>query len=212
MKISKLDELAQKINKEKTKRKRGRPKGTTKVAKTKEEFNKLSNKNMDNGHIDAEKIFLFVRKETIPKNQLDRFLKLCDMMIQSLGPEHISDTDIEEIALYYRDRIYIDSIYEEFAKDSITDTGLVSQIEKFNKSLEQRKVNLGSRFIDKGQKRKSTSGESVVDLVSRYEEEYAILQQEAEDKKYEILKNKKSKFSTLEDYMSFPSAGKSKTK
>jgi hypothetical protein len=184
-----------------SKKGRGRPKGTTKVAKVKEEVQRMTEV-MNNGQINHEKIFLFVKKETIPKDQLERFLKLCDSMIQSLGASDITDTDLEEIALYYRDRIYIDSIYEEFAENDATDTGLISQIEKLNKGLEQRKVNLGARFIDKGSKRKILGGgETIVDLVTKFDEERAEMQQDADNKRFEIQQNKKTKFTKLEEYM-----------
>lgn len=126
---------------------------------------------MKNGVITDKQIFQYVKKESIPAQELERFLRMCDLLIESLNPKTLSETDIEEIALYYRDRIYMDRIYETFAAAEASDMNMVKQLESFNKALEKKKENLGSRFIDKGKKRDDLlKGKTLVDLLSEYEE------------------------------------------
>lgn len=159
------------------KRKPGRPKGTKKV---------------DNGVIDASQLFFYVPKDTLPTKHVDRFLKLCNQMIKSLGAETLNPTDVEEIAVYYRDRIYMDQIYETFALAQATDPTLVGQLEKLNKNLEQKKSNLGARFIDRGQKRKSKEGMTFIDLFENFVENEVEMEALAQSKKESIKTNKKS--------------------
>lgn len=198
---SKEDKIDKELKKVK-KRKPGRPKGIT----TKQRFK------MSNGEVSEDQVFLYTPESTIPSKDKRRFLMLCDLMITSLGPTTVSEADIEEVALYYRDRIYCDHMYEVFAEAQGTvDTNMVSQLEKFNKSLEQRKQNLGSRFIDKGQKRKESKGESLIELFSKYESTGDSLEDRAKEMKSKIEEGKKN-YTTTRDYMSSHSASMKRNK
>lgn len=154
-----------------------------------------------NGKITESQLFLYVPKHTLPEKEINRFLELCDTLIISLGPAELSETDIEEIALYYRDRIYADNIYSTFALSNTTDASLVMQIEKLNKGLEQRKTNLGARFIDKGKKRKEIGEESLIDLLARYSENKKVYEGTALEKYREISENKNTQFTNTSSYM-----------
>lgn len=151
--------------------------------------------------ITAEKLFLFVSQDTLPPTEINRFLRLCESMILSLGEDSLSDNDVEEIALIYRDRIYTDRQYSIFAKAEALDTSMVSQIEKLNKALEQRKANLGARFIDKGKTRKDANlGDSFVSLFNYFTENKDLQTAKGLEKQKQIEDNK-AKFTSTADYM-----------
>lgn len=156
---------------------------------------------LKNGKVEEDKLFLFVKRESLPATEIPRFLQLCDTYIISLGADTLSDTDVEEIALYYRDRIYADRIYETFASSNTTDANLIGQIDKLNKAIEQKKLNLGSRFIDKGKKRQDTSGESMMDLFAHFQDKKPDIEAMAAAKKSEVKENKAKNFTRTEDYM-----------
>jgi len=155
---------------------------------------------LSNGVIDPEKIFLFVDRNTIPPNDLQRFLKICDAWIQDLGADSLSDTDIEEVALYARDRIYIDGIYRGFAEADTIDPNLINQIEKMNKGMEARKENLGARFKDRGKSRKDKSNFSFINLFEDYQENPEVFVQQAKDQTLKT-QTEKNNFTKLDDYM-----------
>lgn len=192
------DEVLERLkNQKKLKRKRGRP--------SREDPGVMSN-----GYINENKLFSFVKKESLPKKELPRFLALCDLLITSLGPKTLSDSDIEEIALYYRDRIYADMIYEEFANSydaSIEgepggiDTSMLKQIESFNKALEKKKENLGARFIDKGKKRDELlKGKTLVDILAEFQETPENYDKLVRDHK-KMLEEKNKEFTNTSEYM-----------
>ncbi len=192
------DEVLERLKEQKAqKRRRGRP-------------SKEDPGVMRNGAISENKIFQFVKKESIPKSELPRFLVLCDLMIESLGAKTLSETDIEEIAMYYRDRIYMDMIYEEFANaydgessdgEGGLDTNMLKQIESFNKALEKKKENLGSRFIDKGKKRDELlKGKTLIDLLSEYQDTPENFEKLVKDHKRE-LEEKSKEFTDPLQYM-----------
>jgi hypothetical protein len=147
-----------------------------------------------------DRILLFVKKETIPPAELKRFLTLCERFIETIGPETLNDNDIEEIALIYRDRIFMDLAYEVFAAAGAIDTTMVNQIDKMNKTLETKKANLGSRFIDRDKVRKNEIGNSFLDLFNNFVDHKDEEMQKAKDKLEEIKQNK-AKFTSLSDYM-----------
>jgi hypothetical protein len=156
---------------------------------------------MKNGIVTDQQIFQYVKKESIPAAELQRFLTMCDLLIESLNPKTLSETDIEEIALYYRDRIYMDRIYETFAAAEASDMNMVKQLESFNKSLEKKKENLGSRFIDKGKKREDLlKGKTLVDLLSEYEETPEKFDKLIKEHNAKIEESKKQ-FTNPLDYM-----------
>lgn len=189
------------INKEGVKPKHpgGRPKGSK---KRKVQVAKAINKNsiLTNEVVTEDKLFLFIKKTSIPSSELDRFLQLCDKCILSLGPDTLSDSDIEEIALIYRDRVYMDMAYEVFAQAGAIDASMVSQIEKINKSLEVRKTNLGARFIDRDKTRKQGNENSFLELFSYFIEAKDIELQKAKDLQDELELNK-SNFTNPIEYM-----------
>lgn len=156
---------------------------------------------LSNGIVTADELFTYVPKDTIPVGQVERFISLCDHMIYDLDPEELSSIDIEEIALYCREKIYCDLIYKNFAEAQATDTSLVIQIEKINKNLEKRKENLGARFIDKGKKRKEAGTESLIDLLEKFSEYNEQYMDQAENKKIELTKDKDNKFTKTSEYM-----------
>lgn len=165
----------------------GRPKGSVKYQ-------------IQNGIVDEDKLFLFIKKETIPVSEQKRFIDLCDRFIQSLGADTLNDADIEEIALIYRDRIYMDLAYEIFAQAKAIDSTMVTQIEKINKSLEVRKMNLGSRFIDREKTRNKDTSNSFLDLFNYITEN----KEEEEGKATEVnkkIKENKKQFTDVHDYM-----------
>lgn len=145
-----------------------------------------------NGVIPEKKIFLFVPRDSIAERDIQRFLQLCDAWIKDLGPETLKDTDLEEIALYCRDRLYMDGLYKTFAEAETIDPNLVNQIEKMNKSMEARKTNLGSRFIDRGSKRDKGSAMSFIDLFENFSDNSDEFVRESELKKASIQKNRES--------------------
>jgi hypothetical protein len=155
-------------------------------------------KKKDNSIRDS--LFLYVKKETIPPAELKRFVTLCERFIQTLGPETLNESDIEEIALIYRDRIFMDLAYEVFATAGAIDTTMVNQIDKMNKTLETKKANLGSRFIDRDKLRKNEVGNSFLDLFNNFVDHKDAEMKKAQDKLDEINKNK-AKFTSLEEYM-----------
>lgn len=150
--------------------------------------------------VDPEKLFLFIKRETIPKKELIRFLRLCDQFIRSLGPDTLNDTDLEEIALIYRDRVYMDLAYQVFAKAEAIDTAMITQIEKINKSLEVRKSNLGSRFIDRDKARKGDGSNTFLELFNYFVENKDLELQKAREMQVTISGNKTS-FTDTSDYM-----------
>ena len=156
---------------------------------------------LSNGVVSEDTLFNFVPRNTLPKNDVFRFITLCDAMITDLGADDLSNVDIEEIALYYRDKIYCDQIYREFATAETTDGSLVVQIEKLNKNIEKRKENLGARFIDKGKKRQDSGGESLMDLLSIYASNVKEAEALADKKQLEINNNKDTKYTKIEEYM-----------
>jgi hypothetical protein len=153
-----------------------------------------------NGVIPEKKIFLFVPRETIPEKDIQRFLQLCDAWIQDLGPLSLKDTDLEEIALYCRERLYIDGLYKTFAEAETIDPNLVTQIEKMTKAMEVRKSNLGSRFIDREGKRKEGSKMTFLDLFEDYSDNVEHFVKAAEEKKEVVSKNR-DKFTNSVEYM-----------
>lgn len=155
---------------------------------------------MENGLIDEDQIFLYIKRETIPTDELKRFITLCDKFIISVGADTVTDTDIEEIALIYRDRIYMDLAYESFAEAGSMDAAMATQIEKINKSLEVRKSNLGSRFIDRDKSRKSTSSTTFLDLFNNFVENRDKELEKAQ-KLDEKIKENESKYTKTKDYM-----------
>lgn len=157
--------------------------------------------NFDNKDI-IEKIYLFTPKDTIPRDQLKRHLKLCQSMMESLGADELADTDIFEIALIAREQIVVDNIYRIFAESGAAETSMVVQVEKINKAIETRKENLGSRFRDKGQKRKGreNSDMSILDLINEFEEESKEVKLQAELKKKQIAESMAT-FTSTEEYM-----------
>lgn len=170
----------------------GRPKGS----KT---LNKKA-PTLTNEIVTEDKLFLFIKKSSIPTSELDRFLQLCDSCIISLGPDTLSDGDIEEIALIYRDRVYMDMAYEVFAQAGAIDASMVSQIEKINKSLEVRKTNLGARFIDRDKSRKSDSGNTFLELFNHHVENKDLQIQKAKEMR-ELVDQNKSNFTNTTEYM-----------
>jgi len=168
----------------------GKKKGWRKVDQT-----------LKNGKYTKDDIFNYVPKHTIPTSDLDRYINLCDAMIKDLGSDSVSESDLEEITLYYRDRIYCDKMYESFAQaDGVMDSTMVLQLEKLNKGLEQRKTNLGSRFIDRGKKRKESNVGTLMELIGKYVEDKKSFEIEAGEKQLLITQNKKH-FTNTADYM-----------
>lgn len=155
---------------------------------------------LSNGQITVERIFDFIDRETIPVKDLPKFLKICDTWINDLGADSLKDTDIEEIGLYARERVYIDGIYRGFAEADTIDPNLITQIEKMNKGLEARKENLGARFKDRGQARKNKDGMSFLSLFENFEENSADLLKQAIEKKLDINNNKED-FTDVDSYM-----------
>lgn len=179
-------------------RKGGKPKGWKKPVTA-----------MTNGRFVEKDLYLFVPKETIAESDRERFISLCDAMILDLGADSMKEADLEEVALYYRDRIYSDRMYRSFAEaDGITDSNMIAQIEKLNKSLEQRKSNLGARFVDRGKQRKDNSTSSLVDLLNRFIDTPAQVMAEGIAKASEIEGNRKKYTDTVE-YMSERASRKS---
>ena len=157
---------------------------------------------MKNGKFKPEDIFLYVPRDSIPESDLNRFLQLCDLMIIDLGAPSVSYTDLEEISLIYRDSIFINKQFKLFSEASgALDTSMVKQVETLNKNLEQRKENLGSRFVDKGKKREANSTKTITDLIASFEDKSKELEQQAEALQKEISENKKEKFTSTAGYM-----------
>lgn len=183
-------ENPQKEHKKKRSRTGGKPKGWRKPP-TK----------MNNGRFIESDLYKYVPKETLPKEQVERFLNLCDSMIMDLGVETLSESDLEEISLYYRERVYCDLLYQQFASaGGTTDTTMILHIEKLNKALEQRKSNLGTRFIDKGKKRKDNNTSTLMEILSNYNDNQGLFTQVAESKDKDIDKNREM-FTSTSDYM-----------
>jgi len=157
-------------------------------------------KNLTNGAITSDKIFSFVNRNTIPNNSLQTFLTICDTWINDLGADSLKDTDLEEIALYARDRIYIDGIFQTFAEAGTIDPNLISQIEKMNKGMESRKENLGARFKDRGDKRISKSSAGFMSLFEDFMDDPSTFSNKAAEVNQTVQDNKE-KFSKLDDYM-----------
>jgi hypothetical protein len=156
---------------------------------------------MTNGIVSADKIFLFVQEQSLPEDSINRFLQLCDGMITTLGADQLNDLDIEEVALFYRDRIYADKMYEIFSRDgAIMDPSMVKQIETLNKSLEVRKDNLGARFKDSGKKRKDKGTMTLLDLFENFQENKDIMEERSKES-LEKVKKAKEKFTSTEEYM-----------
>lgn len=184
----------------KSTRKGGKPKGWKKPVTA-----------MSNGKFVEKDLYLFVPKETIAESDRERFISLCDAMILDLGADSMKEADLEEVALYYRDRIYSDRMYRSFAEaDGITDANMIAQIEKLNKSLEQRKSNLGARFVDRGKQRKDNSSSSLVDLLNRFIDNPSQVMSEGVTKASEIESNRQKYTNTVE-YMSERATRKSVT-
>lgn len=179
------------------------PPSTTKRRKTggKKKGWRKPTSEMKNGRFTEQDIYTFVPEESIPQEHRIRFINLCDLMIVALGADTMSETDLEEIALYYRERIYCDSLYKTFADaGGTTDTTLIHHIEKLNKSLEQRKSNLGARFVDKGKKRKDSNTSTLMELLSDFDTNKNKFEFMSEDKAQTIEENKK-KFTNTAEYM-----------
>lgn len=188
------------------KRSRGRPKGSA-VKKTVDVSSLKFTYRMKNGRIKPEHIFLYIKPASIPPSELDRFLQLVDQMISSLGAESLQGPDIEEIALLYRDRVFYDSIYENFIDSQLgeagigVDTAALKQIETLNKQLEVRKENLAVRFKDLGKKREDHASKTMMDLLAEFKENEkstvkAVLK---EDKELEAFEKQSGTDAT--DYM-----------
>lgn len=176
------------------------PKKRRKTGGKQKGWRKVSN-SMSNGRFTEEDVYVYAPKDTVPKEQQERFLGLCDLMIKSLGVDTMADTDLEEIALYYRDRIYCDHLYKTFADaGGTTDSTLIAHIEKLNKALEQRKSNLGSRFVDKGKKRRDTNTSSFMELLSKFEQDKTEFENESNEKAA-LIENNKQNFTSTADYM-----------
>jgi hypothetical protein len=185
------------VNPTRVKRK-GRPKGS----KNKKSSNSKTNSNYLTKYIiDPEKLFFFVKENTIPQDERNRFVVLCNKFAESLGVDTLTDTDVEEIALIYRDRIFMDLTYATFAEAGAFDTAMVNQVEKINKSLEVRKSNLGSRFIDRDKTRKSDAGEGTfLDLFNYYVADKEQAETSAQELKNKIEDHKKG-FTSTKEYM-----------
>lgn len=167
---------------------------------------------LSNGVITAEKIFLFVDRNTIPSLDLQRFLRICDTWINDLGPDSLKDTDLEEIALYARDRVYIDGIFRTFAEAGTIDPNLITQIEKMNKGMEARKENLGARFKDRGDKRISKSSAGFMSLFEDFMDDPSTFSNKAIEVN-KVIQDNKEKYSNLDEYMetySSPTQGTTK--
>lgn len=161
---------------------------------------------LGNGLVTPEKIFLFVERDTIPVRDQQRFLKICDTWINDLGADSLKDTDIEEIALYARERIYIDGVYRTFAEAETIDPNLITQLDKMNKGLEARKENLGARFKDRGVQRKNKDGMSFLSLFENFEENSEDFLQQALQQK-EKIKADKEEVTNVEEYMQTYTSG-----
>jgi hypothetical protein len=155
---------------------------------------------LSNGLVSADKIFLFVDRDTVPVNDLTKFLRICDTWIKDLGPETLKDTDLEEIALYARERVYIDGVYKGFAEAETIDPNLITQLEKMNKGLEARKENLGSRFKDRGIQRKDKSKFSFINLFESFEEDSQKFMRQGTEKD-KIIEDNKENYTSTEEYM-----------
>jgi hypothetical protein len=139
---------------------RGRPKGAR-------------NKALSNGVITTDDIFLYTPEETIPKKYVDRFLKLCDNMIITLDANTVTEPEVEEIAQYYRDRLFLDELYSSINDLEVgvaADTTLIRSLDSLSKQLEKRKENLQLRSKDRADQRKLTKQKTLMDLLGELDE------------------------------------------
>lgn len=183
----------------KLKRPRGRPAGYS----PKRDPNLFK---MKNGRVYPDHIFLYVKKKTLPKSEVNRFLELCDLLITSLGPDSLKGPDVEEIALLYRDRIYLDKIYERLIDEKTQendglDTTMLKQIESLSKQLETRKDNLSLRFKDLGKKRDDHAGKTMMDLLAEFKEDEAKLGRKAARMTEEMKEFEKKTTTSATSYM-----------
>lgn len=152
------------------KKKKGRPFGTTKTYR------------MKNGYYKPEDVYLYTPEDTIPKDELNRFLRLCDEMIVLLDPRTINKAEVEEIAKVYRESIIIDSVYREFAKEgSALDPTMVNSLDKIVKAVEKRKENLAIRASDRQESRNFNKQLTLMDVISEVGSDVEKMEQEEKE-------------------------------
>jgi len=124
---------------------------------------------MTNGVIDAKKIFLYVPAISLPLEEIDRFLTMCDLLIKELGPKIVSQTDVKDIATLYRDTIVRDAMYIVIAEcKGAADKSTITDVEKISKQIDTTQKSLKVRAADRQEDRKNNKDLSMVDIVDKY--------------------------------------------
>lgn len=161
---------------------------------------------MTNGYIDADTLFLYTPQESIPGEQVNRFLQLCDNHLKELDMEEISASDIDEVAQYNRTRMLKDFIIKTLvnpklpegadkdAAEQFTDLGFITQIEKLHKQMDKHLENLKARRKDRVTSTSGSKKASLSDMARELDEKPDRL-----DKLKKENKKKVEEYSQIED-------------
>jgi len=162
---------------------------------------------MQNGVITSEHIFLYVPKRSLESSDINRFLRLCDLLIMELGPKDVTETDVKDIASLYRDVLARDYMYEGIKNCShVPDKSMMLDLEKISKQIDSQQGSLKVRAKDRVEERRNRNDVTMMDILGKFEEDSDLfgvfkLQQDKILKKYE-----ESDHTDVDEYMTIRTA------
>jgi len=138
---------------------------------------------LENGVVSADEIFLYCPRDTIPQNQINRYLKLCDEQLKEMNLEELTTADVDELAQYNRSRMLKDYVIKIMVNPVVpsgvvtdnlaqfTDLGLITQTEKLHKQMNSHLENLKFRRKDRHTGKMGGQHKSISDLAREFDEE-----------------------------------------
>jgi hypothetical protein len=162
---------------------------------------------MQNGFIEAEDLFLYVPRETLRKDDVNRFLKLCDLLIIELGPKELTQTEVKDIAALYRDVMIRDHMYELTKDNDAKDKTILTDMLNVSKQIDTLQRGLKLNAAQRAEERRKGNELTMMDLLGKFrdnEELFAMfeLQQQKILDKYQ-----KGKYTDVDEYMTLHTAG-----
>lgn len=171
---------------------------------------------MQNGSIDADRIFLFVPQHTIPKDSVDRFLELCDRLLIELGPKAVTETDVKDVATLFRDTIVRDAMYTLVSEsEGVMDKSTSVDIEKFSKQIDSIQRSLKVRAADREAERKNNKDLTMIDILDKFMDDeglFALFEAQQKtllNKYYDNPHTDVDEYMTIRTASSLPSASRS---